>query len=381
MKVNPMGTYSKSNVQTCVWPPSLQLASDLHLYRHFGLLAVASIFAWLPRTSHVPTISQETVKLVTAFQTLIQRQDILQTRIKALEVAQRISVGETITAHDKTHRGATSATTQQKAELKEWLRSVVQDGQGTNDMNGHAPVPTLRNGEAQPEREQIAVPPQISPRAVSSDSEVTQHPPRIDTAKAQEWQPPSPAPSSPASTSSTSSRIETPTPMSRVRQNPKRLSKSLEQLAAQGGEEPVRNTPKPVSTVSVDSIGKDGLLLGSTNRVEHEGDSAVPPPSTQAPSVAGEQQQQAATLLEILSAATATVAGPVARKVEDEPEDPPTPTSLPDNSWAEEQPPQHLAREVPASTSSTPYRSRTAFHDASEGWTTVVSRKNRHKIQ
>lgn len=98
----------------------MQLYEYMLFYRNIGFVCASVAAMALPRQQPSKPLSAEEASLVQGIQALIQRQDMLQTRIRVIEAA----VSSHVKKEDKSASSHLSAA--QKTSLKAWLRSIVE---------------------------------------------------------------------------------------------------------------------------------------------------------------------------------------------------------------------------------------------------------------
>ncbi|KAK9895516.1 hypothetical protein P389DRAFT_94231 [Cystobasidium minutum MCA 4210] len=115
----------------------ISLWDFLSLYRNIGFMVASVVAIVLPSKQPAKPLSTEEGSLVQAIQALIQRQDMLQTRIRVIEAATSPRVKK------ESSTTGSQLSSVQKDSLKAWLRTIVEDGSAQAK-----PVPTVKIEEA-----------------------------------------------------------------------------------------------------------------------------------------------------------------------------------------------------------------------------------------
>lgn len=114
-------------------PLVLQLWNLVSFYRNVAFICASVLVTVLPSRQPAKPLSAEEASLVQGVQALIQRQDMLQTRIRVIEAAISPIVKK------ESPRMASHLSPTQKDSLKAWLRTIIGDSAGENKS-----VPALK---------------------------------------------------------------------------------------------------------------------------------------------------------------------------------------------------------------------------------------------
>lgn len=165
----------------------------------------------LPSKQSAKPLSSEEASLVQAIHAMVQRQDMVQTRIRVIEAAASSRVKKEVP-------GATShLSTEQKNSLKAWLRTIVDtDTKQTSnssvkveDVNGDPTVPVVKVEDVDDLADEL---PHAKPEPLSADEETVAPPQVVIKRSDSEESLTSPSLSR---SSSSSTPIDTPTPAMR----------------------------------------------------------------------------------------------------------------------------------------------------------------------